>query len=116
MSDSGTVNTESDSARNAELDAARTNIPTFHDMKICYSTIPGYNAFRDPKAGSWYIAAMCQVFSDNAHDTHLEDLLKLVGTRVSIMRTEHSELQTPSNEDRGFNKTLYFNPGYYQNP
>lgn len=82
-------------------------------MKICYATVPGYNAFRDPNMGSWYIEAMCKVFAEHAHDTHLEDLLKLIGLILEQRRTEYSELQTASNEDRGFTKRLFFNPGFY---
>lgn len=82
-------------------------------MKICYATLPGYNAFRDPELGSFYIEVMCKIFAQHAHDTHLEDLLKLIGTMLEKMRTERFELQTASNEDRGFNKKLYFNPGFY---
>lgn len=89
------------------------NLPTFSDMKICYATVPGYRSFRDPENGSWYIQIMCRIWSEHAHDTHLDDLLKMVGNTASNLRTEESKLQTCSNEDRGFFKTLYFNPGYY---
>lgn len=90
-----------------------TNIATFYDMKICYSTVLGYNAFRDPIEGSWYIQILCKVFGEHAHDTHLEDLLKIIGLHMNNKRTEGDQLQTVSNEDRGFNKILYFNPGFY---
>lgn len=99
--------TESDS-----LGAPVTNIATFYDMKICYSTVIGYNAFRDPIEGSWYIQILCKVLAEHAHDTHFEDLLKIIGGHMNNKRTECDHLQTASNEDRGFNKILYFNPGY----
>lgn len=89
------------------------NMPTYSDMKICYATVPGYRSFRDPRDGSWYIQTMCDVWSQHAHDTHLDDLLKIVGNSAGNRRTEESKLQTCSNEDRGFFKTLYFNPGFY---
>lgn len=92
---------------------AAFNLPTYSDMKICYATVPGYRSFRDPEHGSWYVQSMCDVWSQHAHDTHLDDLLKIVGNSASNKRTEESKLQTTSNEDRGFFKTLYFNPGYY---
>lgn len=119
LSDSGvTRQTECDSARTGEpvvqdVTVPETkNIPSFSDMKICYSTIQGYNAFRDPDHGSWYVNALCRVFAEHAHDTHLEDLLKLIGTVLAQVRNENAQLQTPSNEDRGFTKQLFFNPGY----
>lgn len=110
--------TESDSlgsiaATGAAAATTGANIATFYDMKICYSTVLGYNAFRDPVEGSWYIQILCKVFAEHAHDTHLEDLLKLIGENMNIKRTERDHLQTVSNEDRGFNKILYFNPGFY---
>lgn len=102
--------TENDSSGAGSIGA---NIATFYDMKICYSTVPGYNAFRDPIDGSWYVQVFCKVFSEHAHDTHLEDLLKIIGEHMNTKRTERDHLQTVSNEDRGFNKTLYFNPGFF---
>lgn len=105
--------TESDSLGTGPAPAAVANVATFYDMKICYSTVLGYNAFRDPVEGSWYIQILCKVFAEHAHDTHLEDLLKLIGENMNVKRTERDHLQTVSNEDRGFNKILYFNPGFY---
>lgn len=108
--------TESDSQASSNEpgpSTKRDNIATFYDMKICYSTVSGYNAFRDPVEGSWYIQILCKVFAEHAHDTHLEDLLKIVGEQMNVKRTELDHLQTVSNEDRGFNKNLYFNPGFY---
>lgn len=102
--------TESDSSGS---NTEGTNIATFYDMKICYSTVSGYNAFRDPIDGSWYVQILCKVLAEHAHDTHLEDLLKIIGEMMNIKRTERDHLQTVSNEDRGFNKNLYFNPGFY---
>lgn len=89
------------------------NIATFFDMKVCYSTVLGYNAFRDPLEGSWYVQILCKVLAEHAHDTHLEDLLKIIGEQMNFKRTENDLLQTISNEDRGFTKHLYFNPGFY---
>lgn len=90
-------------------------VPTYTDMKICYATVPGFRSFRDPESGSWYIQVMCTVWSEHAHDTHLDDLLKMVGNTAGEKRTEESKMQTCSNEDRGFFKKLFFNPGFYGN-
>lgn len=106
--------TENDSAKDKEPeDPDPMCIPTFTDMKICYATLPGYNAFRDPTYGSWYVEIMCKVFAEHAHDNHFEDLLKLVGEAVNQMRTERYEIQTTANEDRGFTKRLFINPGFF---
>lgn len=114
----GRRSTESDHIGGGQLrlpEGVPINIPTYSDIKICYATVPGYRSFRDPLDGSWYIQIMCEIWSEHAHDTHLDDLLKMVGSTASVKRTENSKLQTCSNEDRGFFKKLYFNPGYYGN-
>lgn len=105
--------TEADYSWVQRSENTAANIPSFSDIKICYATAPGYKSFRDPVSGSWYIQIMCEVWSKHAHDTHLDDLLKMVGNTASLRRTEDDKLQTCSNEDRGFFKALYFNPGFY---
>lgn len=90
------------------------NMPTMSDVKICYASVPGYATLRDPDDGSWYIEVMCKVWAEDAHDTCLSDLLSNVGKVVGNRREAVTyELQTESNEGRGFHNTLFFNPGYY---
>jgi hypothetical protein len=88
-------------------------VATFSDIKICYGTLPGFQAFRDPNDGSWYIQVLCDVFAEHAHDTELDVLLKIIGNTMSTRRTEKMYIQTSSNTDRGFYKSLFFNPCYY---
>lgn len=100
----------------AERDSSTPEMPhisSFSDIKICYATIPRYTAFRDPDEGSWYVQIMCDVWSAHAHNTALDQLLKIVANTTSIKRTETGKMQTCSNEDRGFCRELFFNPGYY---
>lgn len=101
------------SAATEQIDQHETNVSTFSDIQICYGTLPGFKSFRDPNDGSWYIQVLCDVFAEHAHDTHLADLLKIIGNTMSTRRTEQMHIQTVSNTDRGFYKTLFFNPGYY---
>ena len=35
--------------------------PTWEDMLIAYSTLPGYVANRDLFRGTWFIESLCQV-------------------------------------------------------
>ena len=35
--------------------------PTWEDMLIAYSTLPGYVANRDHYRGTWFIESLCQV-------------------------------------------------------
>lgn len=71
--------------------------------------MPGFATNRDIEFGSWYVHEWCKVFAEHAHDTHLEDLLKLISQKTYEIR-DGGRLQVASYENRGFNKLLYFNP------
>lgn len=79
------------------------------NFRICYGTVPGFATNRDVEFGSWYVKELCKVFAENAHDTDLEDLMKLVSQRTFEIR-DAGRLQVASYENRGFNKLLFFNP------
>lgn len=87
-------------------------MPSYNDIIICYATVPGYKAHRDPEFGSWYIRELCRILALHAHDTHLEDLLKIVSENTMKMTDRQGEgvVQVASTENRGFNKLLFFNP------
>lgn len=105
--------TERDGMINPKKDPP-TNMPTYADMFICFSTVPGFAAHRDLLNGSWFVESMCEVWSKHAHDTDVEQLMKLVGKHASLYRTDQSNaLQTLASEQRGFFNVLYLNPGYY---
>lgn len=89
-----------------------TNMPTFADMYICFSTVPGFSAHRDTSLGSWLVESMCKVWAKHAHDTDVEQLMKLVGKEMASLRTEHYAMQTLASEQYGFFDLLYLNPGY----
>lgn len=73
-------------------DVARAR-PTWEDMVIAYSTIPGqcvlespymlpmmspgYASLRDHDKGTWFIQSLVEVFMVHAHDTELVDLLRM---------------------------------------
>ncbi|XP_052263175.1 caspase-7-like isoform X2 [Dreissena polymorpha] len=40
--------------------------PLYKDSLIMYATPPGYYAFRRPDTGSWFVRALCKVFSDQS--------------------------------------------------
>lgn len=90
------------------------NVPTFSDMKMCFSTLPGLTVSRDPVESSWYVQILCNVIAQHAHDTHFDDLLKIIGEQMNRKSNKYNQLQTTNNEDRGFNKNLFFNPGIYK--
>ncbi|XP_043651038.1 caspase Dronc isoform X2 [Drosophila teissieri] len=91
----------------------RRNVPTLADTLVCYANTPGYVSHRDLHTGSWYIEKFCEVMADHAHDTNLEDILKKIHASVGDRRSKEGSMQTGAFENLGFNKKLYFNPGFY---
>nr|XP_022918454.1 caspase Dronc-like [Onthophagus taurus] len=79
------------------------------DILISYSTLPGFAAYRDPTLGSWYIQGLCKVFMEHAHDTHIEDLLKIVDDELKKVDAGPNHRQTSNYDNRGF-KICYLNP------
>ena len=63
--------------------------PTYSDMIIVTSTIPGYVSRRDRVHGSWFIQDLCKVFMKNSHEQPLQKLLNKVS--VLIMERESSD-------------------------
>lgn len=97
-------------AQDVQYDAIplSTDQRSLSDMLLAYSTVPGFVSHRDPVNGTLYIQAICKVFMEHAHDTHVEDLLKIVDNKLETYATTGLK-QTPSFENRGF-KTCYFHP------
>ena len=85
--------------------------PTWEDMIIAYSTIPGYASLRDHDKGTWFIQSLVEVFMTHAHDTELVDLLRMTSERLSQFTNELGEKQTCNVEMRHLYKRIYFNPG-----
>ncbi|KAL7733441.1 hypothetical protein ACLKA6_004922 [Drosophila palustris] len=92
------------------------NVPTLSDLLLCYASTAGYETHRDPKDGSWYIQQFCDTMAEHAHNLSLEDILKKTQLKVGNMRTPEGTLQTGEYNSRGFNKKLFFNPGFYLDP
>ena len=81
---------------------------------IIYSV--GFEAHRDQDGGSWYVQAMTKAFAQHAHDSSIDDLLKLIDLIASDFRSKSGGLQTASNDYRGFHKIMFLNPGIHKNP
>ncbi|XP_053674011.1 caspase Dronc [Anopheles nili] len=119
QSDQGSYRLSTNTERDGMVDSTKplpSNIATYCDMLVCYATVPGFAAHRDTNTGSWFVESMCKIWSEHAHDTDVEILMKLVGDYASTYRTETAALQTICTEQRGFFKQLYLNPGYYEQP
>jgi len=91
-------------------DIARAR-PTWEDMIIAYSTIPGYASLRDHDKGTWFVQSLVEVFMNHAHDTELVDLLRMTSERLSHFTNEMGEKQTCNIEMRHLYKRIYLNPG-----
>ena len=74
--------------------------PTWEDMIIAYSTIPGYASLRDHDRGTWFVQSLVEVFMSHAHDTELVDLLRMTSERLSHFTNEMGEKQTCNVEMR----------------
>lgn len=84
-------------------------IRNYSDILIGYCTIPGFQSHRDTQLGTWYTQIICDVFMNHAHDTHVEDLLKIVDHRMSNLQTTNGTMQTSMYENWGF-KLCYLHP------
>ena len=89
----------------AETDTFRS--PSWKDMLILQSTIPGYFSWRDTVHGSYLVQCVCLVFKEHSHKMDLEDMLKEVMKEMHLKFKVH--LQTPESWNRAFIKKLYFN-------
>jgi len=90
-----------------DLSSAR---PTWEDMVIAYSTLPGFISNRDHETGTWFVQSLVEVFMNHAADYELVDLLRMTSQRLSQFENESREKQTCNIEMRGLYKRLYFNP------
>lgn len=102
------LNVQTDSAHFGEAVVHRD--PTFTDMYIVYSTVEGFVSFRHPNRGSWLMEAICHVFMNNAHNSELESLMKMVSRRVRENYTDDGSKQVCEFVQRAFDRHFYFNP------
>lgn len=57
-------------------------IPTLADILLMYSTVEGYYSFRNPRNGTCFIQALCEVLGEN-HKEHLLNILTFVNSKVA---------------------------------
>ncbi|KAH7702313.1 cell death protein CED-3 [Aphelenchoides avenae] len=80
-------------------------------MLAAYSTAPNYVSHRDPLKGSWFIQALCAIFSEHAHSQSVTRMLEMVQKRVSEeYETSGGKKQGPVSESR-LTHALYLFPG-----
>ncbi|XP_053201286.1 caspase-7-like isoform X2 [Panonychus citri] len=88
-------------------------IPTWSDMCIVQSTIQGYVALRSVQSGSWFAEALGWALIDHAWEKSLHEILMVVSSKLSKREGKKSVKQAIEVIWRGWNKSLYFNPGIY---
>ena len=105
--------------RKVETDARPINNvekdPSWKDMIVAYSTVPGFVSYRDTCNGTWFIQSLVRVFMKNACDKDLLLLLRDVGDIMEEQLHEDGYKQSFVYENRHFNRKLYFNPGLNEN-
>lgn len=80
------------------------------DMVTIYASIKKFKAVRDPKLGTVFVQALCQVLADYAHELELQDLYRKL---CSAMRDR--EGTTPEYQNYFFKK-FFFNPLVIEGP
>lgn len=86
------------------------SLPTLSDMMVCYSTSPQTVSLRSKESGTLFISIIVDVFSQHAHNMHLEDLLRKVANRMLPLEVDGWK-QSPEYTAHGWRRKLYFNPG-----
>merc|ERR1712241_1424791 len=91
---------------------ARRTVRLNDDMLISYATVPGYVSYRNRESGTWFISAICKVFASEAWEKDLREMLDDVDKIVEAHPHDGGPRQTTEVVSRGFNKKLFFNPGF----
>ncbi len=88
-----------------------TTDPIWKDMLISYSSIPGYESYRDSEYGSWFVESLVRVFMDYACEKDLQLMLRDVRYVMNEIPHEKGYKQSIEVSSRGFDRCLFFNPG-----
>lgn len=107
----GTISDREKKISEIQTDGSAT-VPSYSDILICYATVPGFMTHRDTMFGSWYVREMSKIFAEHAADSHIEEMLKMVGNKTMEIRAGANDgrTQVSSTEARGFNKLMFLNP------
>lgn len=69
-----------------------TPCPLYKDFLMMYATPPGHYAFRRPDTGSWFVRALCQVFSQPSAEKH--SLNQLLTSVIKLVSQEYQSRST----------------------
>ncbi|XP_040068356.1 caspase-7 isoform X2 [Ixodes scapularis] len=59
-------------------------VPTDADFLICFSTVPGFYAWRNTTQGSWFVQSLCRVLQQRAWNTDLLTMMTVVCRHVAL--------------------------------
>lgn len=82
--------------------------PEWSDMFIAHSTIPEHASGRIPTKGSLFISTVFSVFRKHAATIDLASLMGEVANDMMQLELEEEYVQTPSIEQLGWTKLLFF--------
>ena len=88
-------------------------LPNQSDFLLSFSTVEGYVSWRHADYGSWYVRDLVEVFTKNAFDEHLLDMLTMVNDKVSKRSASKDGSKQTSSVKTELRKKLYFKPGEY---
>ena len=86
---------EADSVDEADSGRIPYTIPTTADVLVAYSTVNGYECYRNKKEGSWFILKLTEILNEYASMMHLADILALVNEKVAERETQSGKKQMP---------------------
>jgi hypothetical protein len=69
-------------------------LPIEADILVFYSSVDGYESYRDVNTGSWFITVLMDVLNEHEPNMNLTDLLSMVNKRVARMDS-HGRKQMP---------------------
>ena len=88
-------------------------LPSQSYFLLSFSTVEGYVSWRSTTYGSWYVRDLVEVFTKNAAEKHIIDMLTMVNNKVSERSaSEDGSKQTLSTTSQ-LRKNLFFKPGEY---
>ena len=73
-------------------------IPKEADILTAYSSVDGYESYRNKKEGSWFITELTKVLTEHANDMQLTDMLVIVSEKVANL--EHEDEEKLSKQER----------------
>ena len=70
-------------------------IPIQADVLVAYSSVHGYESYRDEEEGSWFITVLTKVLNEHINDMQLTDILAIVNDKIADMEYEDGWKQMP---------------------